>query len=266
MKKLHSLPYLVIFLANLLAGFLAGSKVLPEKAGKTYPIIEGASGMDSSVPALANGQRSILLVTVDKLEARKPRLTGVWAVLYVPGNPHLTLLPIYPVLTGQDSGDELANRFGIQQDGSTLRLDQTFTKQIQEYIPWWSGYLLLDQEAVSGIVDYWVNSPGTNRTSIDTMKQSGNKAFSDLPYAWEDPFSALYSQASLYQELCWGMAWSETGFEVSQAREHISLIKNHFSTDLDPLLILNEIKNLRGLSGSLVCEFPTLSVQARIVK
>jgi hypothetical protein len=272
MKMLRSLPYLVIFLVNLLVGFLGGSQILPERAGKTYPIIEKADILEDSIPTLANGQRSILLVTVDRFDTRNPRLTGVWAVLYVPTNPRLTLLPIFPALNGGIAGDELAKTFRIRQESGTPKLDQAFTSLIEQQIPWWSGYILLDQTALAEVVNLWVYSPGAIKDSSavkrsnGSTKEYGKQVISNLPDVWEDPYSALFSQASLFQELCWGMAWAETGIEASQYREHIKLIKDHFSTDLDPQVVLTEIQNLRGLGGSLVCEFPTLSVQARIIK
>lgn len=270
MKKLRILPYLIIFSLNLLVGFLGGSKVLPEKAGKAYPVIEQTAAMSDSIPAMANGQRSILLVTVDKLDALHPRLTGVWAVLYVPANPRLTLLPIFPAFSA-GSGEQLVNSFGIQQEAGSRKLDPAFLSLVEEQIPWWSGYILLDQAALAEVVDLWVYSPANPSDSSPLgssapLEKYGSRVVSGLPNAQDDPYSALFSQASLYQELCWGLAWSETGSEGSQARERITRIKNHFSTDLDLETILTEIQDLRGLGGSLVCEFPTLSVQARIVQ
>lgn len=268
MKKLRSLPYLVIFLVNLLVGYLGGSKVLPDRTGLAYPVIEQTAGLANSIPALANGQRSILLITVDRLEAQHPRLTGVWAVLYVPDNPRLTLLPIFPALNRSELGDELAKSFRIQQEAGARRLDPAFIRIIQEQIPWWSGYILLDKAALAEVVDYLVYSPAPRpdsspfNQSSDPAKGYGSQAVAGLRDAGEDPYSALFSQASLYQELCWGLAWRE----ANQTREPAGLINKHFSTDLNPEEILTEIQELRGLGGSLVCEFPTLSVQARIVK
>jgi hypothetical protein len=272
MKKLRSLPYLVIFLLNLLIGFLGGSQVLPERTGKAYPIFVQTAGMDSPIPALANGQRSILLITVDKLEARKPRLTGVWAILYVPTNPRVTLLPIYPALNQKETGEELANSFRIQQSAGSPSLDPAFISLIQEQIPWWSGYILVDQTALAEVVDLWVYPPGLGRNispsnaGSRSADHSGSQLVSDIPKVWEDPYSALFSQASLYQELCWGVAWAGAGLDASQTQEALAGIRKHFSTDLDPEIFVKEIQNLREQGGSLVCEFPTLSVQARIVK
>jgi hypothetical protein len=271
MKKLRGIPYLAIFLLNLLVGFLGGSKVLPERTGLAYPIIEKTGAMDNSIPALANEQRSILLVTVDDLDASKPRLTGVWAVLYVPTNPRLTLLPIYPTLN-RGSEDKLANSFRLYKEAGTSRLDPAFVSLLEEHIPWWSGYILLDHTALTEVVNYWAYSPGLIResslfgSSSNVAKHYGSQVISDLPSVWEDPYSSLFSQASLYQELCWGATWTDTGFEAGQTLEHMAQIKNHYSTDLDPETILAEMQSLRGLGGSLVCEFPTISVQARIVK
>jgi hypothetical protein len=272
MKKLRSLPYLVIFLVNLLVGFLGGSKVFPERAGNIYPMVELAVQMDNPIPAMANGQRSILLITVDKLDARKPRLTGVWALLYVPTNPRLTLIPVFPTLNNRDTKGELAKSFKIQQEASSRKLDPTFIRLIQEQIPWWSGHIILDQRALAEVVDLWVYSSGmisNNSPSNDDKRSAKNnriQIISDLSDAWDDPYSALFSQASLYQELCWGMAWSEIDFKTSQTQELVIAIRKHFSSDLDPELILTEILNLRDLGGNFICEFPTLSVQARVIK
>jgi hypothetical protein len=267
MKKLGSLPYLAIFLANLLVGYLGGSRVLPEKPGDTALPLEQTTAPGQSIPALANGQRSLLLISVDKLDERKPRLTSVWVVLYVPSDARLTLLPIFPALSAKDTLDELTRNFSIHKEADSPRLNPAFEESVRQHIPWWSGFILMDEIALAEIIDIWVGSTGVSAGSNPSSgKQFGSQLISELPRAWDDPYSALYSQASLYQEICWGVAWAENGFHASQLQERITLFEKHLSTDLDPLLILSELQNLRGQGGSLMCEFPTLSVQARIVK
>jgi hypothetical protein len=267
MKKLGNYPYLAIFLANLLVGYLGGSRVFLEKPGDTAPLLEQTTAPGQSIPALANGQRSLLLISVDRLDERKPRLTGVWVVLYVPSDARLTLLPIFPALSAKGTTDELARTFSIYKEADAPRLNPAFVESVKQHIPWWSGFILMDEIALAEIIDVWVGPAGISaRSTASSGKQYASQLISDLPRVWDDPYSALFGQASLYQEICWGVAWAENGFHASQLQERIHLFEKHLSTDLDPLLVLSELQNLRGQGGSLICEFPTLSVQARIVK
>lgn len=272
MKKLSRLPYLAVFLANLLVGYLGGSRVLPVKPADSSPSVVHSAAPGETIPALANGQRSLLLVTVEDLEARKPRLTSVWMLLFVPTDSRLTLLPIFPSLPMIDSGAELVESFRIHEAAGTLSLDPVFLENVRKHVPWWSGYILLDETALAEVANKWMFSSGVSQeasTSIFTgssEQPDGSRAVAGLPHAWDDPYSALFGQASLYQELCWGLAWANGGFQTGQLQALSTSVEKHFSTDLDPQLILSEFQNLTGRGGNLVCEFPTLSVQARVVK
>ena len=263
MKYLRSSLYLAIFLTNLLIGYLGGLRVLPTSLEKVASIAKSEPVFaDTPIPSLANGQRSLLLITVDQLEARQPQLTGIWLVLYVPSDPRLTLLPIYPALSMKDAGNELSDAFRLQNKAGHLSPDPQFLDLVRAHVPWWSGYILLDEAAIAEVIDFMVNF---EKASKSPDPNHFSQVMSDLSI-WEDPYAALFGQASLYQEMCWGLAWMESGTALAQIQDRFALKAGHFSTDLIPDQILAELQNLRGQAGSIVCEFPTLSVQARIVK
>jgi hypothetical protein len=263
MKYLRSFLYLAIFLTNLLVGYLGGLRVFPANPKEAVSLAHSESIVaDTPIPSLANGQRSLLLITADQLEAREPRLIGVWLVVYVPSDPRLTLLPIFPAPSMKDAGKELSDAFRLQNNAGHMSPDPQFLEIVRELIPWWSGYILLDEPAIAEMIDYMVyfekasQSPNPNHFS---------QILSELSM-WQDPYSSLFGQASLYQEMCWGIAWMEAGTTLAQLQDRFAFKQGHFSTDLTADHILAEIQNLRGQAGSIVCEFPTLSVQARIVK
>jgi hypothetical protein len=263
MKYLRGFPYLAIFLTNLLIGYLGGLRVLPANPEKA--LSSGKSDLifaDTPIPSLANGQRSLLLITVDQLESRQPQLTGVWLVLYVPSDPRLTLLPIYPTPSAKDAGNDLFDAFQLQNIAGQLSPDPLFLDLVRESVPWWSGYILLDEAAIAEVIDFMVNF---EKASQSPNPNHFSQVVSDMR-TWNDPYAALFGQASLYQEICWGMAWMESSTELAQIQDRFTLKEGHFSTDLIPGLVLAELQNLRGQAGSIVCEFPTLSVQARIIK
>lgn len=263
MKYLRSIPYLAIFLANLLIGYLGGLRVLPTNQREAASTAKSTSIItDTPIPSLANGQRSLLLITVDQLEKQQPQLTGIWLVLYVQSDPRLTLMPIYPAPDMKDSGKELSDAFHLQNNAGSIGPDPIFLDLIKKQVPWWSGYILLDDAAIVEVIDFMANFQQASKSLEPTHF---SKIVSELSM-WEDPYAALFGQASLYQEMCWGMAWLESGTQLAKIQDRFALKEGHFSTDLVADQILAELQNLRGQGGSIVCEFPTLSVQARIVK
>jgi hypothetical protein len=263
MKYVRSLPYLAIFLANLLVGYLGGLRIFPAISRQTGSIAQSATVVsDTPIPSLANDQRSLLLITMDKLEESQPHLTGIWLVVYIPSDPRLTLLPVYPAPSIKDSGKELSDAFRLQNNAGFLSPDPLFLDLIRAQVPWWSGYILLDEAAIAEVIDFMTNF---QQASPDTDPAHKSQVLSELSQ-WEDPYSALFGQASLYQEMCWGMAWMASGTDLAQIHDQFTLREGHFSTDLVPDQILAELQNLRGQGGNIVCEFPTLSVQARVVK
>jgi hypothetical protein len=263
MKYLRCVPYLAIFLANLLIGYLGGLRVLPASQMEAVSMaISDSVIANAPIPSLANGQRSLLLITVDRLEAPQPHLTGIWLVLYIPSDPRLTFLPIYPTPPMKDGGKELTDAFRLNNNGSFTSPDALFLDLIRKHVPWWSGYILLDESAMVEVVDIMTKGEMASKNSDSNQYSQG---MSELSID-RDPYSALFGQASLYQDICWGVAWMESGTELAELRNHFALEEGHFSTDLLPDQILADLQNLRGQGGSIVCEFPTLSVQARIVK
>jgi hypothetical protein len=263
MKYLRSIPYLTIFLTNLLIGYLGGLRVLPTNLRQAASNANSTAIItDTPIPSLANGQRSLLLLTVDQLETHQPQLTGIWLVLYVPSDPRLTLMPIYPAPDMNDSGKEFSDAFKLETKAGALSPDPVFLDLIKKQVPWWSGYILLDEAAIGEVINFMANFQQASK-SLETNHFS--QIVPELK-RWEDPYSALFGQASLYQEMCWGMAWMESGVKLVKIQDRFHLMEGHFSTDLAPDQLLAELQNLRGQGGSIVCEFPTLSVQARIVK
>jgi hypothetical protein len=263
MKYLRGFLYLAIFLTNLLVGYLGGLRVIPANPKEAASLAHSESVIaDTPIPSLANGQRSLLLITADQLEAREPRLTGIWLVLYVPSDPQLTLLPIFPAPSTKDAGKELSDAFRLQNNAGMISPDPQFLELVRQQIPWWSGYILLDEPAIAEMIDFMVYF---EKASQSPDPSHSNQILSELSL-WEDPYSALFGQASLYQEMCWGIAWMEAGTTLVQLQDRFAFKQGRFSTDLTPDHLLAELQNLRGQAGSIVCEFPTLSVQARIIK
>ena len=263
MRYLRLFPYLALFLASLLIGYLGGLRVFD---GSTLlaSLKTGDEGLISnlSIPALANEQRSILLITADQLESHRPQLTGVWLVMYTPSEPSITLLPVYPAPSMNRTVKELAREFRLDKRDGNLVPVSGFFDLIRNQIPRWSGYILLDEAALGELTDLMTrfgnpsSKPGTNPASqLGSESQVG-----------EDPFLILIKQASHYQDLCWGVAQVGPMNDLTELPDLFTLQNGHFSTDLIPAQLLAEIQNLAGEGKNIVCDFPTLSVQARNIE
>jgi hypothetical protein len=263
MKYLRFLPYLAIFLANLLIGYHGGLRILSASSGEAAFITNSDHVIENTpIPSLPNGQRSLLLITADQFVAQQSHLSGVWLLIYVPSDPRLTFLPIFPSPSVKDAGKELSDSFHLDHIAGHFVPNPIFLERIREHVPWWSGYIMMDNSAVAEVINLMVDYDSTSQsTDSDHFSQVVTESIT-----WEDPYSALFGQASLYQEMCWGVAWMKANPELPQIQDRFVLKEGHFSTDLNPEQILAELQDLRGQGGSIVCEFPTLTVQARIVK
>jgi hypothetical protein len=256
------LLYATMFLLCLLIGYQTGLSISVAGASPENALLSPYPGLDvnestAGRPAatLPNGQRNLLLITTDNLEASAPRLEGIWLLSYVANRTRLTFLPVYPgradppasqdqVLqdlfhleasadqaTSDAAGDDLTAR-------SRLTLAPAFIEALGAQIPWWSSYIVLDAAALEWFREELVQQAG--KDSEGALYRQG----------------VLTNQGALFQAWCWSASHSgENPGLATVLKSH----PEHILSDLDRVRLQAEILSLTAQIEKFSCEFPTLS-------
>jgi hypothetical protein len=269
----------IIFTAAIYMGYRMGfnspSPVIPAEVKKA-----ATTSVASPTGVLPNGQISLLLVTVDSLQAARPRLESVWLVELVPPDPRLTLLSVYPSFSNEDTqlDASLAGAFRVESISNSLQVGQAFLKALQNRNLFWSGTVLLDKYALAQTLDY-LNLPQlqqslggdqtsgkANVTTQPVSSPNGAARLKAIPSASQNPQMALFAQASIYQELCQSAAQRNPVLDVSSQEELAKLVEGHLFLDLDPKQVLPHLKAYQAPSTTLFCDFPALPIQSMSTK
>jgi hypothetical protein len=256
-KTLAKLPFLIIFFTSMSLGFQAGTNyILPVKLD--IPSLP-APPAPRQLSVLASGQRSILVVVVDKLQSEDPRLESAWLVLYIPDNPRVTLMPVFPTLSRDIASDEkILEGFAVQKTETAHFLDEDFLQHLREMEFWWSGYVLLDQEGLDQISLSLIapGNPGKWMHKDQTPKSEDSAPISQLPSIWRDSTVTAADQARYYLDLCRQAAHHSPPQPARTYFEVADLIPEHLSLDFYPEQFRSEIQALKKHGASLSCEFP----------
>jgi hypothetical protein len=190
-------------------------------------------------------QENILVVGVSDLSAPEPKLVSVWMVLFLTDSTHVTLMPIYPPFLPEISQSQrLAKVFGLDE-GRQLSLK--FIKALRDQNLWWNYTVVMDQAALSAVVDF-VRASEAGETNL---------GLTALDQRLDDPIS-LVGQTRLLQGLCYAAGELPYLPDVSGLYQ---LVPTHVVTDL-PLVEFISAWQIRLAQGSqLSCEFPFLSTQ-----
>jgi hypothetical protein len=262
--KLTSILFLILFILGLAGGYRMSSLISfpsPITGPKTIqePAVEG-------LPALANGQRSIMMVIVDDLQKSEPDLMSIWLVLYVPPNPHLTLMPMFPLQGETKAGltAQLAEEFEIHGKNEPPRLSDGFQTTLRRLGFWWSGYILMDMEALEQAASLFPSDNFQLAGGGASPSPSSKPGGSAQPFELTRPTGPelLYKQAVYFQSLCWQASLSEQP-SPEQIRDHFDRqTPNHLNLDFDLNFLIDEIQLLRSHTKSLECEIPLIDYQA----
>lgn len=282
MKLIRYTITLVVFITSLFIGYRAGdgaglnffNQKLREAARLSAAAQSPLAGtIAKSAPASAtflNGQRSLLIIGTDDLEAASPRLESVWLVLLIPPEPHLTLIPIYPFYPGGagNQSSHLEKVFGINKTGECLHacrsISVEFLQELREQDIWWSDYLVIDRHSWQTAMDF-LSSESASGNAVLTDIQPGSAEgldvyFEKLSMLDGNPREAVVAQADLYQELCWaGMRTAASRFDfLSGSAVLLDQLSDRLISSARPQEIVASLKGLAWSTG-LSCEFPTLS-------
>ena len=242
-------PFLLSFGICLVLGFSLGTSISRSKGNAaSYKEIVSSHSLSSSLPT---GQRNILLISIDQLTAPKPRLESVWMVLYIPGDPSITLVPIFPVAGSAPSSQypDLQNKFELGPDHAPTK---KFIEGLKALNLWWDHYLVLDEMAQVELI----NRLGQITTRNNPV--NGLRAVANLPLAWVNPHGALLAQATLLKEICREVAQVNPDVKWGQSRL-LEEMSDHLMTDMTMAQVQSEWKVMASSEGQLSCSFPTLS-------
>jgi hypothetical protein len=99
---------------------------------------------------LSGKQQNFIIIHVDDLSAETPKLVSVWAVFFYPSeSPSLTFKELYPHHPTPNQLDEkFAATFMLSEKG---QISNKLIKQLDAYQFQWSGYVLIDHQAINYI-------------------------------------------------------------------------------------------------------------------
>ena len=105
--------------------------------------------MAQTETSIGNGQRNLLIITVDQLEFSDPVLESIWLLITYPEIPKLTLVPVYPAAKIESTSGRPP---WIQL--FSMNTNQTPNKEFLEVLHeqfYWQDYLVIDKMGVSAV-------------------------------------------------------------------------------------------------------------------
>ena len=200
---------------------------------------------------MSTGQRSILLISVPSINPTDQQLEGIWLVTYFPSGANIQLLPIFP--TGDqpisDFETQVVNSFSLSKKNGLFVLGPEFIAALEKYNYWWSGYMVIDEDVMAGILDLF----GGIEMKGQTL--SGEQVITELPHPLDDPGNAYSYQMAMLQSVCKDLSQVSSNKNFSQIN---SLLHHHMFTDLQTNQLKTEFQTLLASGHQPACKFPLL--------
>ncbi len=225
-------------------------RIFPAKIGHPTEAFSPSIQVDPTPDGINNGQRNLLVAWVDSLDAKNPRLEGLWLVLFVPNSPSLTWLPLYPdgLIESIGGNPQWYADFHLTPDGE---FDSQFVDDLRSEDVWWNNHVVIDETGLVEIVNRSLNVNGS--PAITPQPDAGDRIIGNMPLAWEAPSEALKAQFDLLDSLCLSIPAST---QAASPADLLDLLDHHLISDLQAEEILSIRNNLR-LTGGRLCKFPT---------
>ncbi len=233
----------------LTIGFMLGTSAAQSKSRAPEVTPPTSTQVSATSTAAPNGQQNFLIIGVDDLKAKSPRLESIWMLLYIPPTPQFTLIPLYP--SPYAGGEELQNyiesTFALESD---LKPNPAFLVAVQSVNIWWNNYILLDETAMAKVI----NTASADNAINDP--EFGSRTIATLPLAWDDPEAAVLAQAELLNGLCHDFARNFSGKNLEISSKTLS---NHVSSDLSVAQLTTMLQHMTtNKSERFRCQFPTI--------
>lgn len=239
--------YAGIFVVFLVTGVWSGRLIGLSGSFLSPPSLLPESPKAAQVPTIvpATNQRNLLVIGVDQLQAAQPVLESLWLVLYFPGKPDFTFLPVYPMPgeQGVQATSALLENFSLESTGHP---NSAFLHQLADWI-WWNNYMVIDQTGMISLINMLGGIP------INNQNLDGAQVMARMPESSQDSQAAYASQASLLAGIC-----GQTKKLPSKKAIAITIrkIESNLTTDLDLIDSLDTwlVPNKKSLTVR--CEFP----------
>jgi hypothetical protein len=191
----------------------------------------------------ASLQQNILVIGVTNLVTEQPELRSVWMVLYLTDSTHLTLMPIYPSITQGNAALALKELFHLDATGTP---DQQFLKALQEQNLWWNNIVIIDEAALTTLINFVQSATRTPLSEDLALILSGTP---------QDNQTSLGQQTQLLRDLCDAAGDLEY---LPDASNLYQLIPIHLTSDLMVEKFISDWQLHLALGSHLTCEFPFL--------
>ena len=246
MKSSHLIS-LSIYVFCIIVGFKVGNILKYDEITVTTP--DQVLVTPTSIPTLKNGQHNLLVVITDDLTQSHPQLASIWLVTYFLDNPSITFLPIYPTISnGSVLADEkLFDSFEIIPANGQSSLSMTFLDTLTQRNFWWSGYLIVDRQAFS-----WVLEPQAG-ISPDILTNYYDQNYLIQAEVIESPESIYVRDTQIMRDTCDQVAQQGANLNWEVLR---NLFPQHISTDLDVNTVIGEWISSLSSNGAPLCNFP----------
>ncbi|NJD58388.1 MAG: hypothetical protein C3F13_06680 [Anaerolineales bacterium] len=233
--KNHSLLNFSVFICALVIGFSFSTHFYRPGFIDLAMVKSVAAQEDQpSIPTLNNGQRSYLVIIASAMGRSNSQLESIWLASYLPTEPDIRLLPIYPsdseVTT--DFGQQLVNTFKLSKQNGNVLLSQDFLDLLEEHNYWWSGYVVLDEQALQ---------------NISTLAQ--------------EAYGKDIQEGIILRAACQRLVLNSGEDGLTQL---VSLIPQKAITDLDPQLLEQELEDLLSNKQPIHCSLPVAEVNETI--
>jgi hypothetical protein len=196
---------------------------------------------------LETNQNNYLLVYVDRLQATRPDLKGVWLVVAVPDQYTFTILPIFPATSfdASEFNQELARSFSLSEDGT---LDIQFLNQLRTHNYFWNHQLFIDDIGLISIYDQ------LSGKTTKPMTSTGAQLLAEMQPWHNSPQDALNQQHLMLLNLCSGIQGVSPEADIMPVLE---LIPTHFLTDIGDESLMFHWGKIKENPAQFVCEFPS---------
>lgn len=242
MKSSH-LIFLSIYVTCIVCGFWIGGYLkqnnIKNVGSNQLPLLQ-------TVPSLQNGQHNILIVTIDNSAEIQPKLHSIWLVTYFNNHSSINFFPISPTISNGNVkvDDYLHDNFGTIKADGYYYLTSTFLEILTQRNYWWSGYLVVDQQAFTEIANA-TNDPGSDY--IFTGNNPTDRE--DL----NNPDLILIHDSEFFINFCQDVTHQGTLFNWDVFR---SLIPHLMSSSLDADLLIEEWSSSLTTADSPECVLP----------
>jgi hypothetical protein len=210
----------------------------------------GDSGETTEKLFFGPNQDAFLVVGVDHISPQA-ELVSLWFVAYLPDQPLVTLVPLYPGSSGAwpEGQQVLLEVFSL---GADSRPNRQFLEAVdKQFNLRWNGYVLLDQFAMIQIIDF------LGGVDLGEGLENGATVVGRLPPPSQDRQGSLQSQARLLAALCDRISPDQVKNDLDVIQK---LIPTFLITDLDLEKVTTNWLRLAASTPPVRCKFPTIEV------